>query len=232
MSSGPASQDSSLSAATFLASISADSTVAFEPGTSSSAPGSAPALPISAKVSLIDAQIDALEGQAEKEVIAHAEELRARATSTRAVDHDLNRLWLSINQTSSRLVTVGPQVAPKAIEYHDALAQSSKQALLLSVLSDLLAATRLLERLEKLQTQSDPTALRSELPKVAQVMEPFRFSASSQKYASDRRAREAVRASCTRPAQKQPQRLPEPPTPHHSRLSHLLQTWQSQREVL
>lgn len=174
MSSGPASQDSSLSAATFLASISADSTVAFEPGTSSSAPGSAPALPISAKVSLIDAQIDALEGQAEKEVIAHAEELRARATSTRAVDHDLNRLWLSINQTSSRLVTVGPQVAPKAIEYHDALAQSSKQALLLSVLSDLLAATRLLERLEKLQTQSDPTALRSELPKVAQVMEPFR----------------------------------------------------------
>jgi hypothetical protein len=114
-----------------------------------------------------------LEGQAEKEVIAHAEELRARATSTRAVDHDLNRLWLSINQTSSRLVTVGPQVAPKAIEYHDALAQSSKQA-------------------------------------------------SSRSGSS----------VCTRPAQKQPQRLPEPPTPHHSRLSHLLQTWQSQREVL
>ncbi|GAK67235.1 uncharacterized protein PAN0_017d5462 [Moesziomyces antarcticus] len=174
MSSGPASQDSSLSAATFLASISAESTVAFEPGTSSSAPGSAPALPISAKVSLIDAQIDALEGQAEREVTAHAAELRARAASTRAVDHDLDRLWLSINQTSSRLVTVGPQVAPKAIEYHDALAQSSKQALLLSVLSDLLASTRLLERLEKLQTQSDLAALRSELPMVAQVMEPFR----------------------------------------------------------
>ncbi len=176
--SGP--QDASLSAATFLASISAESSTSFGSSNQSRASTSAPALPISAKVSLIDAQIDALEGRIEQAVTAHAAQLRERAASTRSVERDLNQLWRSINQTSSRLVTVGPQLAPIATEYHDALAQSSKQGLLISVLSDLLAATRHLERLEKLQQQSDLSALRAELPKVSELLQPFRSRSALQ----------------------------------------------------
>ena len=181
MSSSAAHQDASLSAASFLASISAESSTSFgSTGAASTAATSAPALPISAKVSLIDAQIDALEGRIEQTITSHTAQLRERAASTRSVDHDLNQLWRSVNQTSSRLVTVGPQLAPVAPEYHDALAQSSKQGLLISVLSDLLTATRHLERLEKLQHQSDLTTLRAELPQVAQVMQPFRTRSALQ----------------------------------------------------
>ncbi|SNX87452.1 uncharacterized protein MEPE_06162 [Melanopsichium pennsylvanicum] len=166
-------QDASLSAASFLASISAESSTSFESSLSSSSAKSAPALPISAKVSLIDAQIGALEGRIEKTITAHAAQLRQRAASTRAVDNDLNQLWRSINQISSLLVTVGPQLAPTASNYHNALAQSSKQGLLISVLSDLLAATRHLEKLEQLQHQGDLSSLKAELPKVAEVMQAF-----------------------------------------------------------
>ncbi|KAJ1026273.1 hypothetical protein NDA16_002360 [Ustilago loliicola] len=172
-------QDSSLSAASFLASISAECSTSFG-STSNSAASFAPSLPISAKVSLIDAQIDALGGRIEEAVTSHADELRQRAASTRSVDHDLNQLWRSINQTSSRLVTVGPQLAPIASEYHDALAQSSKQGLLISVLSDLLAATKHLERLEKLQHQNDLTTLRAELTKAAELLQPFRSRSALQ----------------------------------------------------
>lgn len=180
MNSTTGQQDASLSAASFLASISAESSTSFGSTAPDSAASSAPALPISAKVSLIDAQIDALEGRIEQAVTAHAAQLRERAASTRLVDHDLNQLWRSINHASSRLVTVGPQLAPVAIEYHGALAQSSKQGLLLSVLEDLLAATRVLEKLEKLQHQSDLSALRAELPRASEVLAPFRSRAALQ----------------------------------------------------
>ncbi|KAJ1036360.1 hypothetical protein NDA13_000240 [Ustilago tritici] len=163
---------SSLSAASFLASISAECSTSFA-STNNSTANSAPSLPISAKVSLIDAQIEALESRIEQAVTSHADELRQSAASTRSVDHDLNQLWRSINQTSSRLVTVGPQLAPIASDYHDALAQSSKQGLLISVLSDLLAATKHLERLEKLQHQNHLSTLPAELPKTAELLQPF-----------------------------------------------------------
>ncbi|SPO29176.1 uncharacterized protein UTRI_06125 [Ustilago trichophora] len=181
MSSTTSQQDASLSAASFLASISAESSTSFGSSTSAAtAASSAPALPISAKASLIDAQIDALKGRIEQTITSHAAQLRERAASTRSVDHDLNQLWRSINQTSSRLVTVGPQLAPTALAYHDALAQSSKQGLLISVLSDLLAAIRHLERLEKLLHQSDFPALRAELPKAAEVLQPLRSRSALQ----------------------------------------------------
>ncbi|SPO29853.1 uncharacterized protein UTRI_06125_B [Ustilago trichophora] len=176
-----AQQDASLSAASFLASISAETSTSFgSSAPAATAASSAPALPISAKVSLIDAQIDALEGRIEQTITSHAAQLRERTASTRSVDHDLNQLWRSINQTSSRLVTVGPQLAPIASDYHDALAQSSKQGLLISVLSDLLAATRHLEKLEKLQHESDLSALRAELPKTTEIMQPFRSRSALQ----------------------------------------------------
>ncbi|CDW99302.1 hypothetical protein [Sporisorium scitamineum] len=174
MSAPTARQDPSLSAASFLASINAESSTSFgSDDAAASAAGSAPSLPISAKVSLIDAQIDALETRIEQTITAHAPQLRQRAASTRTVDRDLNQLWQSINQTSSRLITVGPQLAPIASDYHDALAQSSKQRLLISVLSDLVAATRQLEKLEKLQQQLDTAKLKSQLPEAATVMQPF-----------------------------------------------------------
>ncbi|CBQ70153.1 conserved hypothetical protein [Sporisorium reilianum SRZ2] len=175
MSASAARQDPSLSAASFLASINAESSTSFgsDDAAATSSAGSAPSLPISAKVSLIDAQIDALETRIEQTITAHAPQLRQRAASTRTVDRDLNQLWQSINQTSFRLVTVGPQLAPIASDYHDALAQSSKQALLISVLSDLLAATRQLETLEKLHQSSDSSKLEAQLPEAAKVMQPF-----------------------------------------------------------
>ncbi|KAJ1036248.1 hypothetical protein NDA18_000113 [Ustilago nuda] len=166
-------QHSSLSAASFLASISAECSTSFA-STNNSTANSAPSLPISAKVSLIDTQIEALECRIEQTLASHADELRQSAASTRSVNHDLNQLWRSINQTSSRLVTVGPQLAPIASDYHDALAQSSKQRLLISVLSDLLAATKHLERLEKLQHQNHLSTLPAELPKTVELLQPFR----------------------------------------------------------
>lgn len=175
-----APKDTSLSAASFLASISAESSTSFGSSTPATSATSAPSLPVSAKVSLIDAQIDALEGRIEQAITAHATQLRERAASTRSVEHDLNKLWRSINQTSSRLVTVGPKLAPIATDYHEALAQSSKQGLLISFLSDLIAATRHLEKLEKLQQQSDLSSLRAELPKAEQVMLPFRSKSALQ----------------------------------------------------
>ncbi|TKY88017.1 hypothetical protein EX895_003113 [Sporisorium graminicola] len=175
-------QDPSLSGASFLASINAESSTSF--GTNDAAKseaGSVPSLPISAKVSLIDAQIDALEARIEQTITAHAPQLRQRAALTRTVDRDLNQLWQSINQTSSRLVTVGPQIAPIASDYHDALAQSSKQSLLISILSDMLAATRQLEALEKMQQQSDLPKLQTRLPEATKVMQPFSSSPALQK---------------------------------------------------
>lgn len=173
MSSSSAHGDVSVSAASFLASISAGSSTTVTHNDSTSAATSAPVLPMSAKVSLIDAQIDALEGRIEQAITTHADQLRARATATRPEDHDLIQLWRCINQTSTRSVTIDPQLAPIASGYHDALAQSSKQGLLISVLSDLLAATKYLEKLEKLQYQSDLSSLRTGLLKVQEVMQPF-----------------------------------------------------------
>ncbi|GAC97868.1 protein kinase subdomain-containing protein [Pseudozyma hubeiensis SY62] len=173
MSAPGARQDASLSAASFLASINAESSTSFGSDATQSAASSAPSLPISAKVALIDAQIDSLETRIEQTITTHAAELRTRAASTRTVDRNFNQLWRSVNQVSSRLVTVGPQIAPTASEYHDALAQSSKQGLLISVLSDLLAATRLLETLEGLQGQTDSPNLKSQLPDAAKLIQPL-----------------------------------------------------------
>ncbi|EST07189.2 RZZ complex, subunit Zw10 [Kalmanozyma brasiliensis GHG001] len=173
-------QDAALSAASFLASIGAESSTAFGSDASTSAANSAPSLPISAKVSLIDAQIDSLEVRIEQSVSANADKLRERAASNRTVDHDLNQLWRSINQTSSRIVTVGPQLAPLASEYHSALAQTSKQGLLISVLSDLLTATRQLEALEKLQQQSGWSTLTAQLPEAVKSLQAFSSSAELQ----------------------------------------------------
>lgn len=208
-------QDSSLSAASFLASISAECSTSFG-STGSSAASSAPSLPISAKVSLIDAQIDALECRIEEAVASHADELRRRAASTRSVDHDLNQLWRYINQTSSRLVTAGSQLAPIASEYHEALAQSSKQGLLISILSDLLAATKHLERLEKLQHQNDLTTLRAELPKATTLMQPFRSRSALQSMPAvvELRARfERLESRCKQADEEVESRSVEPSAP-------------------
>ncbi|KAJ9476046.1 Protein kinase subdomain-containing protein [Pseudozyma hubeiensis] len=173
MSAHGARQDASLSAASFLASINAESSTSFGSDAIQSAASSAPSLPISAKVALIDAQIDSLETRIDQTITTHAAELRTRAASTRTVDRNLNQLWRSVNQVSSRLVTVGPQIAPVASEYHDALAQSSKQGLLISVLSDLLAAARQLETMEELQRRSDSSNLKAQLPEVAKLIQPL-----------------------------------------------------------
>lgn len=173
MSAPGARQDASLSAASFLASINAESSTSFGSDAIPSTASSAPSLPISAKVALIDAQIDSLETRIEQTITTHAAELRTRAASARTVDGNLNQLWRSVHQVSSRLVTVGPQIAPVASEYHNALAQSSKQGLLISVLSDLLAATRQLETLEELQRQSDSSNLKAQLPELAKLIQPI-----------------------------------------------------------
>lgn len=206
MSAPAARQDATLSAASFLASINAESSTSFGSDVSTSAAKSTPSLPISAKVALIDAQIESLEARIEQTITTHAAVLRERAGSTRTVDRNLNQLWRSVNQTNSRIVTIGPQLTPIASEYHEALAQSSKQRLLISVLSDLLAATRQLEVVEKLQRQPESSTFKDQLALATNLMQPFRSSPALQNLPAvlelqtrlDRLEKESTKSSSSR----------------------------------
>lgn len=157
------------SAADFLRSISAESSISFGASTPTQDGSSArtvPELPISAKVSLIDAQIDNLEAQIQSTILAHSEQLKQRAVSSRKVKHDLNDLWQSINQTSSRLVAVSSEIVPIATQYHNALAQSQMSSLLVTVLSDLVSVLKQIEQLETKLQKHDLAGIEIQLPQV------------------------------------------------------------------
>ncbi|PWZ03528.1 hypothetical protein BCV70DRAFT_18802 [Testicularia cyperi] len=174
---GGISDQHPFSADGFLRSISADSSISYgnpdHPSAPSYSVSTAPVLPISAKVALIDAQIDNLELQIRKTITSQRDQLRQRVRSAHTVDRSLNQLWQSMCQTSSRLVALSPSLELVAFDYHQALVESSKQELLTEVLSDLLIATGLLERLETQLHRGDLEALQLDLLRKDDALRPL-----------------------------------------------------------